>query len=251
MLRGQNARGGLYVTKRDVELFRYLFLMKIATAEQINKELFGHKNSQSVTERLKQLVEKRYLQRTPVLFETLKYSYSITPGSFQSYLAKDIKRQWRQLKSEAPGHDLTLVDIRRRLIKCGKVLTYLTENAIEAEFDCPVDFPIRPFLEAHSDGAILFRHNGKHFFLAIEYENSPQNSDLYRRRFLDYHLKRDVHGVIYITRDRSLKERLMALDRKQPDITHSKFFFTDLAEVLRSETKLRFSNVQGDILEMD
>ncbi len=245
---GRRRRRGMYIRSRDEALFDYLFVTKIATARQINRDIFHISDLDYVVERLRALVRHGYIRRTTVDISGPKYAYYLARGTFQKYISGRIHNSWTQLKSESRNHDAVLVDIRNRFIKCNQVLSYFTENAIESSFDCPPAFPLRSFIEMHVDAAIIFQAKGKTFNIAIEYEDSQKGSERYTKHFTAYYIRNEIHGVIYIAKEPTLLTRLAELERPLSQNRRSKVFFGKLADVLNTNNKLRFFNNAKDIL---
>ncbi|MBI3558750.1 MAG: hypothetical protein HY074_20980 [Deltaproteobacteria bacterium] len=63
----------------------------------------------------------------------LKSIYSITDNAFREYVqVEDENDRVAQLKSEVPGHDLVLIEIRKRLEGLEAVKKFHTENNASA-----------------------------------------------------------------------------------------------------------------------
>ena len=245
------SRRRVHITQRDKDLFEYLFLQKVATATQVRLDIFGTQNHDAVVRRLKSLVDGGYLKRFNTETSRLRLAYGLSDLAFNKYLSSRLERSWKQLKSESVQHDIALVDIRRRLQRSRKVLKIVTENGLESSFDCPAGLPLQPFIEMHSDAAIIFKNYGKTFNVALEFENSSQNRTHYEKHFRGYHLRHQVHAVIYIVRETSWVLRLAEIERACSQSEQSKIFFGTLEQVLNLSAPLYFKNSTGEILKFE
>lgn len=245
---GKETRRGLYILPRDRALFDYLFVHKIATANQINRDIFGISDLDTVVKRLRTLVRHHFLRRTTIDNPLPRFAYYLASGTFQKYLAERIRFQWRQLKSDTRHHDIVLVDIKKRFTGCERVLSYFTENAMESALDCPPSFPVKSFVEMHADAGIIFKVKDRTFNMAIEYEASPKSADKYIAHFTAYNIRNEIQGVIYIVKEPSLRKRLAEIEKPLSQNRRPKVFFGDLSDVLNPDKKLTFINNTQDIL---
>ena len=241
----------MYLTPRDKRLFEYLFLNKIATVSQINRDIFGNDTLKGLSRRLRALVRQGHLRRTATGEEGTRFAYFLSDKTFEKYIAHRTERQWAQLKSDSPDHDLVLVDIRNRISKSPKVASYFTENAIEAGLMDSATFPADPFLEMHSDAAIMFRASQKLWNIAIEYEDAQKTKERYASHLNSYCLKKEIHVVLYIVKEPALRNLLSELDRGLCQGHSSKIFFGLLSDVLESDKNLHFPNNTGNLLQLD
>jgi len=248
---GRLVRPSMFLTPRDKELFDYLFLNKISTAMQINRDIFGMSNTKDVLRRLRTLIRHGYIRRTSTGEKATKFGYFLSDKSFKMFISRRIERSWTQLKSDSANHDIVLVDIRHRLTKSQKVARFFTENAIESGLTGDSTFPSEPFLEMHSDAAIIFKYNGKSFNVAIEYEDSLKSESRYQAHLNSYYLKKEIHGVLYITKEQSLRENLARLDKPLCRDRSSKVFLGNLVDVLSSKPLHFGPNNTGNFLQLE
>ncbi len=248
---GKLVRPGMYLTPRDKRLFEYLFLNKLATAPQIKRDIFGIADLKDVLRRLRTLIRHDYIRRKSTGEDRTRFAYSLTDKTFETYVRQRTERQWAQLKSDSPDHDVVLVDIRNRLSKSPKVVRYYTENAIEAGLLDSKFFPADPFLEMHSDAAIIFKTDGKAWYIAVEYEDVQKSRERYTSHLNSYYLKKEIHGVLYIVKETALKNLLAKVDKDFCQEQSSKVFFGYLAEVLNPDKQLHFLNNTGNLFQLD
>jgi len=248
----RKGRLGAYITERDKALFDYLFLHKIATAEQIDRDVLHIAHPHHVHRRLKTLVTNRYLRVTTTLWNGKpRFAYYLSDAAFRRFISNRIQRQWAQLKSDAPDHDVVLVDLRKRFLNIKNVHHFITENAIEAELDCPDGFPVQPFLEMHCDGAIVYKSKGETFYFAVEYEATQKSKPRYEEHLTSYYIRNEIDGVVYIVTDPHIRTVLTKIDRSLSQDGKSKVFVGDIKHVLSSRKNLCFENCNKEVLHLE
>jgi hypothetical protein len=248
----RKGRLGMYVTDRDKALFDYLFLHKIATAEQIDRDVLHISYPHHVHRRLKTLVDHHYLKVTTTLWQGRpKFAYYLSQTGFERFIAERIGRQWAQLKSDSPEHDVVLVDLRKRFLQIDNVHHFITENAIEAELDCPDGFPVKPFLEMHCDGAVIYKSKGETFYFAVEYEATLKSKPRYEEHLTSYYIRTEIDGVIYIVKDTRIQSVLAKIDSHLCQGGTSKVFIGESMNVLNPRKKLIFENCNEEVLQLE
>lgn len=243
---------GMYITERDQALFEYLFLHKIATAEQINRDVLGISHSNHVHRRLKTLVNYRYLKATTTVWNGKpRFAYYLSDIAFDRFISNRIQRQWAQLKSDSADHDVVLVDLRKRFLSVKNVHHFVTENAIEAELSCPENLPVQPFLEMHCDGVIIYRSKGETFYFALEYEATQKAKPRYEEHLASYYIRSEIDGVIYVVKEPHIRTVLSQIDRGLSQGGKSKVFVGELKNVLNTKRNLAFENCNEEVLHLD
>jgi hypothetical protein len=242
----------VHVTNRDKALFDYLFLHKIATAIQVGRDIFGVSDLHDVRRRLRGLIKSGYLRATSIVYaKQPRLAYYLSEKPFQKYILPRIERPWAQLKSDSPDHDTVLIDIRKRFLDCRNVQSFITENGIEAELDCPKGLPIQAFLEMHSDAAITYKNNDEIFHLAIEFEDAQKKRSRYEEHLTGYYVRNEIDGVIYIVKEPSLAKLLSEVDQTFCQGRPSKIFFGSLEDVLNPKEPLCFQSYSGGQIEIE
>jgi hypothetical protein len=242
----------MYITDRDKALFDYLFLHKIATVEQINRDVLPTPYPHHVHRRLKILVDHRYLKVTTTLWNGKpRFAYYLSQATFDRFISDRIGRQWSQLKSDSPEHDVVLVELRKRFLSIKNVQHFITENAIKSELNCPDNFPVKPFLEMHSDGAIIYKSKGESLYLALEYEATLKSKPRYEEHLTSYYIRNEIDGVIYVVRDSHIKKVIAAIDRRLSQDGSSKVFIADMKNVLNRRQNLIFENCNEEVLHLE
>ncbi len=77
----------IIITKRDIEVFKYLFFNKIASNEQLRIDIFDNNSKQSVHRRLDKLIKNGFLEATYLREKGNRIIYNLSKKAFQRYIA--------------------------------------------------------------------------------------------------------------------------------------------------------------------
>ncbi len=237
------------ITKRDERLFHYLYLNKVASTEQIRRDVFDNKARQVVHRRLSKLIDVNYLEVTYLREKGNRTVYSLSKKAFKEHIGekKELKRQQR--KSQSIHHDLALVDIRQKLLSCSMVKSYFTENALLGGIfdDNPIVKAIR---EQNPDAIIEITTDEESIFLPLEFERSTKFSHRYNKLISRYYLNKEVQAVLFISERESIQKKVMQTEKRIVKNGEPKFFYITLGEVLSGEERSHFKNIKKEVLTM-
>ena len=108
-------REATVVTMRDEKLFRYLFVNKAATVQDIRRDIFGETKLKGVHKRLVKLSKAGFVEAVAQRERGNRMVYSLTKKGFRESTACEKEVPRVQLKSDSPDHDLALLEIKRAL----------------------------------------------------------------------------------------------------------------------------------------
>lgn len=238
----------IIINDRDVKLFNYLFEIKVATVEQINRDVFIGKSKSTVFKRLRKLVEYKYLTRTPVYKErSVQFAYSISKTTLKNHiLGPDCwKEAVKRCQSDSVEHDLVLTDIRRKLLGLKQVVEYHTENVLLSDSFFVQDKKYDPIKRHHSDGALIIKLGDQEYNLALEYEHTLKYGPRYTSKISFYSTESRIHGVIYLCRDKNMVEKI----KKAALTCHSRamqmVFYTTIDEFFKEPNSIKLTNSDG------
>lgn len=241
---------GSALRPRDISLFEYLFINRIAIARQINRDIFEVRDLRNVLRRLRFLIQRGCVRRIAVdQAEMPKWGYHLSPGRLRKHLSDRTDCHWRKLYSRSEAHDVTLVDIRKRFLGCERVADYLTKNILESGIYCPPRFPTQWFLVLNCDAAIVFKNNEKTFNIAIKYEDTLRTKVAYQTELEAFYIRNEIHGVIYIVDGDEILNAIVNIEKSFCMDRLSKIFSRKLSDVLNPVTTLQFFNNTGNILK--
>ena len=251
MNKTQKARHYLKVTPRDIELFKYLFIYKGATAKQIYRDIFNTVSRQNMYARLKKLYNYGLINNKSYWDERHIGVYFVTPKgvSASSYLDKKVQR--RETLSANPKHDCALVDIAWMFSQLKSLEFYATENEIESDISIEDLYGVKPCKILHSDALAVFKTNHEVCNYAIEYERSNRNLSRYNYTLRNYYAYPIIDKVIYFTSNDKIKRKIYKVDRKilqDLELKNSKIFVISVTELKKSFTQLKAVNALKECL---
>lgn len=251
-LKKRKKKSKICLSKRDVELFRYLFSHKGARANQIRKDIFPLVNNDYLYRRLKKLKVFGFLEVK--FYQSGRHSigvYNITKKALRSAYDVDEELQRQELKSASLEHDCALVDIASIFKKAECLDFYATENEIESGIYIEENYPVEACRDLHSDALLGLYWNNRHVNYAIEYEHSVKGARRYLNVLNSYYSYPQVGLVLFIVNDARSKKRLFTADRKilrESDHKRSKIFVATVSELKKPFTKLKAFNSNKEFI---
>lgn len=233
---------------RDVEkkLFSYLFLNKVATSIQIQRDIFLNISHQALYKRLNLLIESGFL--TANYHKELKgrLVYSLTKKSLDEFvIGKSFKDLRQQLQSNSILHDLDLVDIRSRLKTFKMVETYYSENLIRSGLDLVENETIKEFRSLNFDAILKINKDNKNHMLALEYERSLKFSSRYLEYFKKVYSRPEVSAILYICENQKALDKIQKFEKSMIQNHWPKVFYTSLNGIL-ANTTVTFINLKNE-----
>ncbi|MCB9092883.1 MAG: hypothetical protein H6621_00115 [Halobacteriovoraceae bacterium] len=203
------------MTDRDLELFEFLFVSKIASRDQINKAVFGCVKKQTLNSRLSKLVGMHLLQRKAFIkagrltscYENTQAALDKIKSRFKYKIRKDL------IKSDAVEHDLGLVDLRSLLSKRRSVDLLITENVLQSCEDFWESNQFFPFVDLNSDALMRVYTNSGPRLVALEYESYNKSLARYRKK-ADAYYESQVQAVLYICSKKFIESILKKAEKE-------------------------------------
>ena len=195
------------------ELFSYLYEVKVATAKQINRDVFNKVGKAAVYVRLKRLIGKKYIQRIS-FFDGKRHlsGYSLSKTGLRKFIfGKKTEDEWiiKRCQSDSVEHDLVLCDIRHLFLNLGRVKDFVTENVLRSTADFVRTDEFKPFRQMSCDGVVVIEGKEKVFYLAVEYEHTLKYTPRYEDMIRSYHIEDDIHGTfLYLQRQKDTQKSL-------------------------------------------
>lgn len=240
---------GIYLNERDIEFFRYLHSVKIATYEQIHRDIYSDYKLDSVGKRLRKIENngllKTYRARTLLDGRVL---VTMTKKGF-NYFVKDGLERRAELKSDAVQHDLALVDLRSKLLKQKRVRKYLTENELQTWGYILNDYRYSDLVELNSDAVIEVEFPRATLKVPFEYDACQKAGYRYEDVFGKYYRRDDIQLVLYVCKSQGIMNQLMKLEKSQLKSNRPKFFYALMQDILNNEMS-KFKNCKNDDLTL-
>lgn|GEM_PF-1582085 len=231
------------INERDRELFNYLYEVKVATQEQISRDVYKGVTKTVVYRRLKKLIHMKYLKRSLYFNGTRAISaYSLSKTGLRVFIFNNKSDEYaiKRCLSDSIEHDIILNDIRQRLLSCDEVKDYYSENVLASNASIVEDKKFKGFKKMHSDGMIFLQKGDEVFHLAVEYEHTLKYAKRYERLFFDYRFESDITAILYICRDKKVLKRVKEAELKETKGENQKTFFALVDDILAAKGALKF-----------
>ena len=240
---------GVRITQQDVRLFNYLYAVKVATYDQIHRDIYTGYTRISVCNRVLKMERNKLLggyrmatsldSKKVVMLKKKGFDAFVTEGSVQRV----------ELKSDAVEHDLSLVDIRHKLLKQGRVQRYFTENELQTWGNTLDHGHYSDLVSLRSDAVIIIEAPKGIFKAPIEYNSCQKSISRYIDLLDRYYNECDIPIVFFVYKVKRYMEQLMEIERKKVGHDRPKFFYALKTDILNSEVPT-FFNCHGDKLRL-
>ena len=241
---------GIRITQRDEVFFKYLYSSRIASIKQIKRDIFPDCSREVMGRRINKLVRAKFI--TVVALGKMKIfkGYSITEKTFSSFIIPCYEEMNRkQWKSDSPLHDMELVDIRYFLLKKKFVKKYVPENLLQAGVGISCD--IKPLVKHHPDGIVKVEIDKTIYTFCLEYDAHEKSHLRYEDIFNRYYLDKSVTAVFFITREKSLLQTLVSLERRLFTKMTPKFYYCTLDDLLSGRDEIILINQKKRRLKIE
>ena len=243
---------GLYITEEDIKFLHYLHAVKVSTYSQINRDIYTTYTYESVGDRVRKMENNKLLEGYQT--KTVCYRKKIlmlTKKGFDAFI-KEGDEQRVELKSDSVGHDLSLVDIRHKLLKQERVNVYLTENELQTWGYTLYNGRYSEFVDLNSDALIEVKAPRGILRIPVEYESFHKSKTRYVDFVDKYYSRDDIPIVLLIYRTNQVVNQLQEIEKERIESNNPdrpKFFYALMSHVLKTETP-KFSNCSGDELKL-
>lgn len=238
----------VFITKRDKELFSYLFKNKVATTKQIKRDIFSDISIQTVNRRLFKLRNKNLISSSSIL-DAGKFSsvHGITKNCFKQWILRNGEEgKGAQLKSYCPDHDLALNEIRYSLSKSTTVEGYYTENQLVSDLDLNQDQKISSFVSLRVDAVLKMRAiDNKLYILGVEYESSFKNKARCISKVRNYYLYPETSTILFICSNQRMLKIFSKIEKEIIKSKSPRLFFCLLKNLTEGNESITFSNTKG------
>ncbi len=240
-------------TNRDRKLFMYLFRVKGANIEQINRDIFKTSYGATVSRlrllRIAGFLERRFYSETGISHP--KAVYFVTRKGMYAIGYDDVDLKAMELRSNHPSHEIGLGQIRHKFLQLEGCRGYATENELQTQILSGVeDYDFDAFITLRSDAFMHLQIGENQYRGAVEYEQSAKTKVRYQLLFQDYYYSNSVDFVIYVTKGKPLKRLIMKSDRELRGERNSKIFCTTMKELLEAENHVVVTNSHDRYLKL-
>lgn len=238
---------------RDLEknLFKYLFLNKVSTSVQIQRDIYRGISHQALYKRLNQLIGFGYLSANYHKELGGRLVYSLSPKGFTDYISgKSVKDFRKQIQSNSIEHDVDLADIKSKLCGFKMVSGYFTENFIQSRFESLDDEKLSGFKGINFDAVVKVNKDGKEHLLPPEYERTLKFVSRYNDYFRKVYSRQEVAAILYICSSQSVLEKIQKYEQMALGNNWPKVFYSTLDGILNSSSAT-FYNLKKETIILE
>ena len=230
--------GRMILSDHDLQLFRYLHAVKVATYSQIRRDIYPAYHLRSVKNRMLRFEQRGLIRGVQRPFSRNGAKVvSLSKQGFKDFVANGFERRV-ELLSQAVDHDLVFGDIRFEFLRSIAVEGFFTENEIETWGYGHEDKELSKFFSLRCDGVAHLNLNHGKFYVPVEYEATAKKGDRYGGIVEKYYHRDDIAAVIYVTDNESVRRRIMDIEMQVYGNYDPKIFFASTADVLTGDAIL-------------
>lgn len=246
------AKPGFWSGPKDKALFRYLHAAKVATVEQINRDIYRQSKINTAYKRL-QLLQKLGLVRSCHHHALGKRKIvSLTERGFKEFVADGTERTI-ELKSQAPLHDLALVDVKFHLLELNKVSRFCSENELKTWNIYWQSDDFNKFIDVRCDGVADVNLDGGRVLFAVEMEAVQKARERSQEIIAKYYTSL-IPAVLFVCGDDAIRSLFLELEAQHlsraGDRKSGKFFYVLLDDLLQGHGVV-FADVFGNKLRLE
>ncbi len=227
----------------------YLFESKIATRDQINRDVFGLTTRQTLNSRLRKLVKAKLVRRRSYFFyEKLASCYEPTDKALK-VIQPAYKHQISKglIKSDSVVHDLGLVELKAIFKRRTAVSNFVSENILQSCGEFTQSNKFFHFVALNCDGVMEIKKPTRNHLVAVEYESTDRSASRYRAKVTEYYVN-PIHAVFYVCRNKIIESILKKVEREiyEKKKLTPKFYYCRSENVQSHFQKITFVCQDGD-----
>lgn len=236
--------------EQDKNLIHYLHEVKVATYEQIKRDIYPDYHFKSVCNRIYRLENNHLVHGwcDRVIGKGCRL-ISLTKQGFSRFVAKGLEKRI-ELNSDAIKHDLRLGDIRYRLKRASKVLDYHSENQLQTWPIGVYDVKVGRLANLNCDAVVSVRFPDDTLHLPLEYGASSKSDRRYEPLVKRYYARDDVPAVLYVCENETVLNKISRIETELFPSDQPKFFFKHVSDLFEDET-MSFGNCHNFPLKLN
>lgn len=234
----------LILTGRDIEFFKYLHAVKVATIRQANRDVFM-RNHKTCYLRLRKFLKRKFLTVTNTDWKIDRsFTLSLTNKGMK-IITSNMRSlvDGKRFKSNSIDHDLKLVDIRKILVGKNMVKEYYCENQIQTYGIFNSDDELVRFKRMRVDALLGVQAQGKaKIYIPLELEISVKSTAEYQKKIREIYYYKDLKYLFYVCFDTSSMNKLKKIEQEFASNQTKKILYVTYAELLASSDAVIFTN---------
>lgn len=229
----------------------FLAAQKIATANQVESFCFSNNTRSYIWKVIKKLKEANLIISSGLRLDGKRqhFGYQLTSQGLDElrlYCSDDPGKL--QIASNSPVHDITLTDIRILFSRIKECSFFLPENILATKIFEKDIAELSAFRSLRCDSAALLAINGKKTWLSVEFERSQKTLSRYKERLHKWYQAENISGILMITENQNLINKLSEIDRKTSPRLARKILYLSKAEALSANKQIQFFDCNNESL---
>ena len=235
----------IIITERDMKLFKYLYVNKVASFEDINLDIFGQVSSSAVCRRLKKLLREGLLEAQICRELSIHILYNLSQKAFKKYFSDINSLNYIQLKSDSILHDLSLLKIKRKLKKISQVEAFYSENLIRSGLLDDI-LEVKRLKDLHSDSILKVNFFEKSLYLPLEYEASSKSPKRNQNLVNKYYTNPYTSIVLFVSKTKQIESKIRSKEQQEDNTKAGQFFYIQSQDLLYSKKDIEFFNIKNN-----
>lgn len=231
--------------------------MKLASLDQIKNRFFSETGMHTAQRRLLKLLNAQYIRKLKFFTDDfgLKSIYSISKKGEK--LCKNIdvlSYERKNSSSQAPFHDLALVDIRLALEANFPSATFWSENALKNLVIQPERHRgLEALARAHSDGGLCLgtHDSNSDLVIGVEYEANQKSRERINGRIATYYSEERIEVVLFFAASHEVIRSVKNAERRYMKSQSPKLYFATFQNFISNQSKCIYENCLGQTFEMN
>ena len=232
---------GIYIDKRDLQLFHYLFSVKAATYQQIHRDICQAISLDRTGQRLRSLEDNRFVEISlSRLVLGGKRIVNLRKKAFEKMICNGDEKR-KEFKSDSLLHDIALGDIRYNFLKSSKIVDYQTENEIQTWGG--------EERRLNSDGIATIALPKRNIKAPIEFERTQKGKSRYSPMINKYYSASEFPIIFFISEEPHTIELVQNIEKELFKEESFKIFYALHQDILTNET-LKLKNGNGTVISL-
>jgi len=235
-----------------LSLFRYLHECKVASTNQINRDVFVA-SIVKTRERLQKLRAHGLIcavARDEEVDQCMVYSLTKVSARMLKQIYPEMFLIDR-LKSNSINHDLRLNDVKYALTSKTLVTNYWTENILQSSIAVTNNLELSVFRTLQVDALVkLDNKQGGELLCALELEASCKGAAKYERKLKILYSAAQVGVVLYVCMNPEIEQVLKKNELLVSPAGQKKIYYAQYGEVTSKSMPVVFQNQNGFVIEI-
>lgn len=234
-----------------LRVLSFLLEQKIALIPQIHTFCFPGKTERYARHVISKMIEQQLIQFQAIQRSSLKPLTALQAtkkGLEEFQLITGIKIGKVQLNAHSRMHDAELTNLRILFSGVEQCQSYVTENVIQSKMFEDIYPDLLIFRTHHSDAGVCLDIRNSKIWLPVEFERTDKTIERTSEKLSRWYQNEDLRGIIVVTEDSILKQKLVRIDRDIYPNIGRKIIFSTIDNIKSAKTEVILENSKQEKL---